>query len=61
MISALSFLLDFEKIEDGDSDDSDSEDDQATPQPQVVLNKEAMYKVCFILLTRCGLLLQMII
>ncbi|XP_047963855.1 protein SDA1 homolog [Salvia hispanica] len=44
MISALSFLLDFEKIEDGDSDDSDSEDDQATPQPQVVLNKEAMYK-----------------
>ncbi|KAL1535749.1 protein SDA1 [Salvia divinorum] len=44
MISALSFLLDFEKIEDDDSDDSDSEDDQATPQPQVVLNKEAMYK-----------------
>ncbi|XP_057771414.1 uncharacterized protein LOC130991299 [Salvia miltiorrhiza] len=44
MIAALSFLLDFEKIEDDDSDDSDSEDDPATPQPQVLLNKEAMYK-----------------
>lgn len=51
MIAALSFLLDFEKIEDDDSDDSDSEDDQGTPQPQIVLNKEAMYKVCIILST----------
>ena len=51
MIAALSFLLDFEKIEDNDSDDSDSQDDQATPQPQVFLSKEAIYKVCFILST----------
>lgn len=51
MIAALSFLLDFEKIEDDDSDDSDSENDPSTPQPQVVLNKEAMYKVGFILST----------
>ncbi|KAL6506950.1 hypothetical protein OROHE_022387 [Orobanche hederae] len=38
MISALSFLL------DGGGDDSNSENDQATPQPQIVLNKEAMHK-----------------
>lgn len=44
MIAALSFLLDFEKIENDDSDDSDSENDQATQQPQVILNKEAVYK-----------------
>ncbi|KAL6565233.1 hypothetical protein OROGR_002184 [Orobanche gracilis] len=44
MIVALSFLLEFEKMEDDDSGDSDSKDDQATPQPQILLNKEAMYK-----------------
>ncbi|KAL2253700.1 protein SDA1 homolog [Sesamum indicum] len=46
MIAALSFLLDFEKIEDDDddSDDSGSEDEPATEQPQIVLNKEAIYK-----------------
>ncbi|KAI3467628.1 hypothetical protein Pfo_024291 [Paulownia fortunei] len=45
MIAALSFLLDFEKIEDDDdSDDSGSEDDPATQQPHIVLNKEAIYK-----------------
>lgn len=55
MIAALSFLLDFEKIEDGgDTDDSGSEDDPTTPQPQIVLSKEAVYKVgssfiCFLL------------
>ncbi|KAG8365994.1 hypothetical protein BUALT_Bualt17G0029900 [Buddleja alternifolia] len=43
MIAALSFLLDFEKIEDDDdTDESDSEDEAA--QPRVVLNKEAIYK-----------------
>lgn len=45
MIAALSFLLDFENIEDGDSDDSGSEDEPATQQPQIVVNKEALYKV----------------
>ncbi|KAL0357836.1 UNVERIFIED_CONTAM: protein SDA1 [Sesamum calycinum] len=45
MIAALSFLLDFEKIEDDDdSDDSGSEDEPATEHPQIVLNKEAIYK-----------------
>ncbi|KAI5679290.1 hypothetical protein M9H77_10240 [Catharanthus roseus] len=44
MIAALSFLLDFENIEDGDSDDSGSEDEPATQQPQIVVNKEALYK-----------------
>lgn len=46
MIAALSFLIDYEKIEgDDDSDDSDSEDDQSAQQPMVVVNKEAIYKV----------------
>nr|GMD95499.1 protein SDA1 homolog isoform X1 [Ipomoea batatas] len=45
MIAALSFLIDYEKIEgDDDSDDSDSEDDQSAQQPMVVVNKEAIYK-----------------
>ena len=45
MIAALSFLLDYENIEDDDSDDSDTEDELATQQPQIVLSKEAVYKV----------------
>ncbi|KZV14604.1 hypothetical protein F511_42274 [Dorcoceras hygrometricum] len=45
MTAALSFLLDFEKIEDGDdSDDSGSEDEATTQQPQIMLNKETVYK-----------------
>lgn len=48
MIAALSFLLDYEKIEeDDDSDDSGSEDERVTQQPQIVLSKEAVYKVSF--------------
>lgn len=43
MNAALSFLLNYEKIEDDDSDGSSSED-EATPQHQVVLSKEAIYK-----------------
>ncbi|XP_028796409.1 protein SDA1 homolog [Neltuma alba] len=44
MIAALSFLLDYEKIEnDEDSDDSSSED-ESSAQPQVLLSKEAIYK-----------------
>ncbi|KAK7306183.1 hypothetical protein VNO77_44109 [Canavalia gladiata] len=44
MIAALSFLLDYEKIEnDGDSDDSSS-DDELTESPQVILRKETVYK-----------------
>lgn len=46
MISALSFLLGYERIEDGnDSDDSSDEDDTIMQKPQVVLNREAVYKV----------------
>ncbi|CAN4094894.1 unnamed protein product [Withania somnifera] len=45
MIASLSFLLDYEKIEDdSDSDMADSEDEKTTNQPQVLLNKEAIYK-----------------
>ncbi|XP_060174114.1 uncharacterized protein LOC132604573 [Lycium barbarum] len=44
MIASLSFLLDYEKIEDdSDSDMAESEDEQ-TVNPQVVVNKEAIYK-----------------
>lgn len=47
MIAALSFLLDYEKIQDDDdSDASSSEDDDLTQQPQVVLSREEVYKVC---------------
>lgn len=45
MIASFSFLLDYEKIEDdSDSDMADSEDEQTASQPQVLLNKEAIYK-----------------
>ena len=47
MIATLSFLLDYENIEeDYDSDGSSSEDDLATQEPQVLLSREAIYKVC---------------
>lgn len=46
MVASLSFILDYEKIEDdSDSDMADSEDEQTSTQPQVVVNKEAIYKV----------------
>ncbi|XP_009602907.1 uncharacterized protein [Nicotiana tomentosiformis] len=45
MVASLSFILDYEKIEDdSDSDMADSEDEQTATQPQVVVNKEAIYK-----------------
>ncbi|XP_065875920.1 uncharacterized protein [Euphorbia lathyris] len=46
MIAALSFLLDYEKIEDADSDDSDasSSEDESTPRTQAAISKEAIYK-----------------
>ncbi|KAJ7945477.1 Protein SDA1 [Quillaja saponaria] len=45
MIAALSFLLDYEKIEnDDDSDASSSEDDLISPSAHVVLSKESVYK-----------------
>lgn len=51
MIAALSFLLDYEKIEDDNSDDSDasSSEDDSNPQMPAVISKEAIYKVSFIL------------
>uniref|UniRef100_A0A9I9DS88 Protein SDA1 n=1 Tax=Cucumis melo TaxID=3656 RepID=A0A9I9DS88_CUCME len=46
MIAALSFLLDYEKIEDGedDSDEESGEDDVASQTSQVILSKELVYK-----------------
>ncbi|KAF9677853.1 hypothetical protein SADUNF_Sadunf08G0150900 [Salix dunnii] len=49
MIAALSFLLDYEKIEDDDEDDSDASSGEDDPNPrsaQVVISKEYIYKVC---------------
>ncbi|KAM1303703.1 hypothetical protein ACFX2F_021480 [Malus domestica] len=43
MIACLSFLLDYEKFEDGDSDASSSED-EGPHTSQVVLNRESIYK-----------------
>lgn len=46
MIAALSFLLDYEKIEeDDDSDSSSDEGDLSTQTPQLLLNKASVYKV----------------
>lgn len=46
MIIALRFLLNYEKIEDeDDSDASSDEEDLAAEAPNVVINKEAIYKV----------------
>lgn len=47
MIAALSFLLDYEKIEDDDDSDASSSEDEMTPQTQVVLSRESVYKVVF--------------
>ncbi|KAJ6689113.1 hypothetical protein OIU85_005512 [Salix viminalis] len=47
MIAALSFLLDYEKIEDDDNDDSDASSAEDDPNPrsaQVVISKESIYK-----------------
>lgn len=50
MIAALSFLLDYEDIEDDDdSDASSDEDDVTTHTPQAILSKEAVYKVSYYL------------
>ena len=46
MIAAMSFLLNYEKIEDDDDSDASSGEDDSTPQKhQAVLSKEAVYKV----------------
>ncbi|XP_042962428.1 protein SDA1 homolog [Carya illinoinensis] len=45
MIDALSFLLDYEKIQDNDDSDASSSEDDLSPQvPRAVLCKEAVYK-----------------
>ncbi|XP_030516767.1 protein SDA1 homolog [Rhodamnia argentea] len=45
MIAALSFLLDYEKIEDdSDSDASSSDDELSRQSPHVILSKGAVYK-----------------
>ncbi|KAE8698940.1 putative trytophan synthase alpha subunit [Hibiscus syriacus] len=45
MIAVLSFLLDYEKIEDDDEDmDALSSEDEMVKNPQVVINKETAYK-----------------
>ena len=45
MIAALSFLLDYEKIEDDDDSDGSSSEDETPQKPQVVISKENVYKV----------------
>ncbi|XP_038994068.1 protein SDA1 homolog [Hibiscus syriacus] len=45
MIAVLSFLLDYEKIENDDEDTDDlSSEDEMAKNPQVVINKETAYK-----------------
>lgn len=61
MISALSFLLDYENTveDDDDSDGSSSEDDLATQQPHVLLNRESIYKVGCLFCYACYMSIQM--
>lgn len=50
MIASLSFLLDYEKIEDDDDSDASSSDDESTPQSHhFALSREAIYKVNFLI------------
>ncbi|XVE74903.1 hypothetical protein DITRI_Ditri12bG0055800 [Diplodiscus trichospermus] len=45
MIAVLSFLLDYEKIENGDDDtDASSSEDEMTQKPQVFVSKETVFK-----------------
>ncbi|GLT86561.1 hypothetical protein SLE2022_046950 [Rubroshorea leprosula] len=44
MVAALSFLLEYEKIEDDDASDASSSGDEMTQSPQVVTSKETIYK-----------------
>ncbi|XVE92281.1 hypothetical protein REPUB_Repub01dG0083300 [Reevesia pubescens] len=53
MIAALSFLLDYEKIENDDEDtDASSSEDEMSQKPQAVISKETVYKVCPSLLVK---------
>jgi len=45
MIAALSFLLDYEKIQDDDDSDDSGSDDEAKESPQVALSRQTLYKV----------------
>jgi protein SDA1 len=46
MISALRFLLDYENIDDDDDSDAESDDDEESKKiDQVVINRQAVYKV----------------
>lgn len=45
MIAALSFLLDYEKIEQENDSDESSDEEEPAHQPHVVVSKEAIYKV----------------
>ncbi|TKY58127.1 SDA1-like protein [Spatholobus suberectus] len=44
MIAALSFLLDYEKIENNDDSDGSGSDDELTESPQVILSNATVYK-----------------
>lgn len=53
MIASLSFLLDYEKLGDEDDSDADSSEDEATtPQAQLILSRQSIYKVCFVIDSR---------
>lgn len=45
MIATLSFLLDYEKIENYEDSDDSSSDDEATESPQVIISRQSIYKV----------------
>lgn len=49
MIACLSFLLDYEKIEEEDDSDASSSDEDTPHKAHVAINREDIYKVSFTL------------
>lgn len=45
MVAALSFLLGYENVEEEDTSDASSSDDEEIEKPVVLLSKEDVYKV----------------
>ena len=50
MIAALAFLLGYERVEEEDDSEASSSDDETSQQPQIVISKEAVYKVLYVVL-----------
>lgn len=55
MVAALSFLLGYENVEEEDTSDASSSDDEEIEKPVVLLSKEDVYKVLSLSLSLVGI------